>query len=346
MMKELLSRKSIPAVLFILLIILSFFLIKPFFLALFLGALLAYISYPLYRFLKSKIKNKTVSALIICVLVLLILVVPAIFLLKVLIQESYVLYIVVKQKLALGLFTNCQFPICNTLSELAKDPEIHYHIQEAVKTVTNLIAKKGSAVLLSLPRIILNLFVILFSLFYFLVDGEKFVKEIGVYFDISRDKFALILQRLKEIVNGVVFGYLLVAFIQGALGALGFFIFGISSPLFWGLVMAFLALIPILGTGFVWLPASLYLFLEGIFQNSNSMMLKGVGLFLYSLIFVASLDNIIRPKLMGEKAKIHPAFILLGILGGLFMFGPLGVILGPLILSLLVVIIESYFNKM
>ncbi|MBU0459745.1 MAG: AI-2E family transporter, partial [Nanoarchaeota archaeon] len=215
-------------------------------------------------------------------------------------------------------------------------------IQNGIKTLTNLIIKKSSDFLLSVPRILLNLFVIIFTLFYFLIDGKTFLKEMGVYLHLGKKRYDHILTRLKEIVRGVVFGYLLVALIQGALGAIGFFLFGISSPLFWGLVMAFMALIPILGTGIIWLPASVYLFLEGMFQNSNSLMLKGVGLFVYSLILVSSLDNLIRPRLMGGKAKIHPAVILLGTLGGLFMFGPLGVILGPLSLSLLVVLAKSY----
>jgi len=126
------------------------------------------------------------------------------------------------------------------------------------------------------------------------------------------------------------------------LGALGFFIFGISSPILWGVIMALLALIPVVGTGLVWIPASAILVLDGMFQNSNSLIFKGVALFVYCLIFVGSLDNIIRPKLMSGRAKIHPVFILLGSLGGLFLFGPLGIIFGPLVLSLVVVLVELY----
>ena len=210
--------------------------------------------------------------------------------------------------------------------------------------LTNFVISKGSDFLLSVPRIVLNLFVIFFTLFYFLIDGKKFLKEIGHHLSLGKKKYFMILERLKEIVGGVVFGYLLVALIQGALGGLGFWIFGIPSPIFWGLIMAFLALIPLIGTGVVWVPASAILLLDGIFQDSNTLIFKAIGLFVYSFIFVSSLDNVIRPKLMSGKAKVHPVIILLGILGGLFLLGPLGVIFGPLILSLTVVLVDLYRN--
>ena len=132
---------------------------------------------------------------------------------------------------------------------------------------------------------------------------------------------------------------------QGALGAIGFLIFGISSPLFWGMMMAFLALIPYLGTGFIWGPAAIIIFLEGVFQDSNILMYKGVALFLYGLFIVGGLDNLIRPKFIGAKAKIHPALIMIGIFGGIFLVGPIGVIIGPLVLSLTAIFIEEYLSS-
>ena len=109
--------------------------------------------------------------------------------------------------------------------------------------------------------------------------------------------------------------------------------------------MAFLALIPYIGTGVIWVPAALFIFLDGVFQNSTPLILKGVGLFLYCLVFVASSDNILRPKLIGDKAKVHPVIILVGILGGMALFGVIGVLVGPLILSLTSVLVESYLGK-
>ena len=182
-------KRYVPLVLFILLVILSFMLIKPFLLSVFLSALLAYICYPLYQLLLRKINNKTISALIVCILVLLILIVPGIFLVKTLVQESYVLYIGAKQKLAGGLLADCSNAFCQKITEFGQNPDVQFKIQEVVKAVTNFVISKGSDFLLSVPRIVLNLFVIFFTLFYFLIDGKKFLKEIGHHLSLGKKKY-------------------------------------------------------------------------------------------------------------------------------------------------------------
>jgi predicted PurR-regulated permease PerM len=272
-------------------------------------------------------------------------VIPAVFLIKTLVQQSYLLFVLVKQKLAEGLFVNCHQPLCETIRALGQDPTVSYQIQEIVQKLATTIIEKGSTFLMSFPKIVINLFVLFFTLFYFLKDGEVLLSRLNHYLSLQKKEYVLILSRLREIIRGIVFGHLLVALIQGALGALGFFLFGVSSPLFWGLLMALFALIPYLGTGIIWLPASLILFFEGVFQNSNSLMLKGIGLFLYGLLVVSTVDNLLKPKLIGEQAKVHPLVILLGIFGGMFFFGALGVIIGPLILSFTTAIIETYLHR-
>ena len=325
--------------------VLSFLLVRPFLLAIALGALLAYMAYPVYKFLVKVIRNKTVSSLLVCLLVLAILVTLSVFFVRALIQEAYVLFIVVKQKLAIGLFAECYNPFCLAIEDLGSNSQFNQQVQEVIKAISNWIIQRGSDFLMSVPQIVLNLFVIFFTMFYFLKDGDVLMRKLRSFLTAQQQKYGIILSRLKEIVHGVVFGYLLIALIQGALGAFGFFVFGISSPILWGLVMAFLALIPFIGTGLVWVPAALFLLLDGIFQNSNWLIFKGIGLFLFGLIIISGVDNILRPALMGNKAKIHPAIVMLGIFGGIFFFGPLGVIVGPLILSLTVVVIKAYLKK-
>lgn len=338
-------KEYIPLVLFSLLVILSVLVIKPFILSIFVGALLAYILSPIFAWLQVRFKNKTIPALSICLVVLVILVVVGAFFVNTIIMESYVLFVLAKQKLATGIFTNCENLFCQSLEKFGQDPEISYHIQEGLKSVTNWVIQKGSNVLISLPRAFLSLFVVFFTMFYFLRDGDSLLSRLNLFLSMKQKKYTFIIKRLKEIVHGLVYGYFIVAFIQGALAALGFFIFGVSSPIFWGVVMGLLALIPLLGAGIIWVPASIILFLDGVFQDSTSLMIKGVALFFYCLLFVSSIDNILRPKLMGGKAKIHPAIIMLGIFGGIVAFGPLGVIVGPLLLSLTFIFIEIYITR-
>ncbi|MBI2669346.1 AI-2E family transporter [Candidatus Woesearchaeota archaeon] len=338
-------RQYIPLIVFSLLLILSFFLIKPFLIALVLAALFAYLFHPLFRWIRSQTRRPTLSSLIVCGIILLILVVPSVFFIEAVVKESFALYVLVKQKLAIGLFRDCVNSFCLSVKGMLHNPSINQQVQQIMKAATEWVVQRGSQLLLSVPRIVLNLIVMFFGIFYFLREGEQHLAQMNSYFGFHQQKYALFLQRIREIVHGIVFGYLLVAFIQGAIGAAGFFLFGVSSPLFWGMMMALLALIPFLGTGLVWLPASALLFLDGMFQNSNGMMAKGIGLFFYGLIFIAGIDNILKPKLIGEKAKIHPAIVMVGIFGGLLMFGPLGVIIGPLLLSVTWVIIETSVTK-
>jgi len=338
-------KEYIPFVLLAILLVTSFLIVKPFLISIFFGALLAYVFYSLYEKFLSKSNNKSFSAFLICLIVFFIILIPGFFFIKVLIQESYLLFILAKQKLATGFFSNCSNNFCQVIKDLGHNPQINQQVQSGVKSLTNLIIQKGSNFLLSLPNMLINLFVIMFTIFYFLRDGISFVNKVGNVLSMKKKKYFFLIKRLKEIIHGVVYGYIIVALIQGILGGLGFFIFGINSPIFWGMVMSIFALIPFIGTGVIWLPASLLLIFDGIFQNSNNLLFKGIGLLIYSFIFVSSLDNFLRPKLMSDKAKVHPLILFLGVLGGIFFFGPIGVIAGPLILSLTSVFIDAYLSK-
>ncbi|HLD72620.1 MAG TPA: AI-2E family transporter [Candidatus Nanoarchaeia archaeon] len=337
-------KNYIPLALLVLLLVLSFLILEPFLKALFLGALLAYIFYPLHIRLKAKVGG-TASATLICLLVLLILVIPAVFFLKTLIFESYALFVLVKQKLAVGLFTQCQHQLCGMIKEFGQLPEISYQIQNIVKTITTSIVDKGSALLVSIPRIILNLVVMFFTLFYLILEGPLWLAKLNKFFNAQKKEYNRVVQRLKDTTYGIIYGYGIVALIQGILGGLGFWIFGLSSPFFWGLVMGLLALVPFLGTGLVWVPAALILFLDGLFQNSSWLMIKAGVFFVYCLLLVSTLDNIIRPKIIGEKARIHPVMVMLGIFGGILFFGAIGIIIGPLLLSFTAEIAEIYLKE-
>ena len=338
-------RVHIPLIIFALLAILSFFVVRPILLPIFMGALLAYITYPVYTIILKKINKRGICALIISLAVLLLLIIPGVFLVKTLVHESYILFLLGKQRIATGIFLDCTNNFCLTIKNFGQNLDVSLQIEEGLKLITNWIIQRGSAIIVSVPKVLLNIFVVFFTMFYFLKDGKLFIQKINDFMSMKERKYLFIIQRLKEIIHGLVYGYLLVAIIQGILGGFGFYIFGVSSPLFWGVIMAFLALIPALGTGIVWLPASLFLFLDGLFQGSNSMIIRGILLFAYSLIIVSSIDNLLKPKLVSGKAKIHPVVILTGIFGGIIVFGAVGVILGPLILSLTTVFIDIFMTQ-
>ena len=150
------------------------------------------------------------------------------------------------------------------------------------------------------------------------------------------------LDKFSEVTSAVLYGNISTALMQGILGGLGFWIIGMSSPILWGFVMMLFALVPYFGTAIVWLPAALNLIFIGYLQNDNSSTIRGIILVAYGILVISSIDNILKPRLIGAKGKVHPVLVLLGVLGGLSLFGFIGLILGPVMLALLMTFVGIY----
>ncbi len=339
-------QSAIPIILFIILTVLSYLVIQPFMLVLFLSAILAYGLYPVYKSLTKRTNRENLSAFIICLVVLLLIILPSAFMVKELAEESYTVYLAVKNNDFLSVSEDCQGQLCQNLDTFLNNPNVKFQLEKISSGATNYLIKKTSELVLSIPTLMVNLFVLLFTLFYFLRDGSAFIKGIGYYLGIQKKNFELIVCRLGEVTKGIIYGYVLVAGVQGALGTLGFLILGVPSPFFWGIVMAILALIPYGGAGIVWLPASAVLFVQGMQGGGSFLIAKGIILLVYGTFVISGIDNILRPKIISDKAKIHPGIILVGMLGGIYFFGAFGVLIGPMILALTIIVIETFLGKM
>ncbi len=141
--------------------------------------------------------------------------------------------------------------------------------------------------------------------------------------------------RFREVTMAVFVDSILIAIIQGTLVGLGFALFGISSPIFWGVIASFFALVPMIGSTVIWIPAVIYLF----FINNIYM---AIGLAIYCVVIVGFSDNVIHPILLKQKISVHPFLILISILGGIEIFGFIGIFLGPIIISLLISVLNLY----
>ncbi len=140
---------------------------------------------------------------------------------------------------------------------------------------------------------------------------------------------------MRTVTQAVLYGQVLTAVIQGALGGLGLLVLGVPNALFWGAMMMITAFVPVLGTPLIWVPAGVGLIMDGAIT-------RGALLLAYGVIVVMNIDNFLRPRLVSERAKVHPVLILIGVLGGLRVFGFIGMLVGPLILALLVALIKFY----
>jgi predicted PurR-regulated permease PerM len=190
-------------------------------------------------------------------------------------------------------------------------------------------------VLTNLITVIFNIFICFIALFYLLKDGNR-LKEWVILFSPLPDKYDnMILERLTATVTSVIRGTLVIATIQGALAGIGFMLFGIPNPALWGSAAAIAALIPGVGTAIVLIPAVIYAFVFiGIPQ--------GIALAAWSFFAIGLIDNILGPRLMRRGARIHPFVIFIAVLGGLAYFGPLGFVIGPLVFSLLLTLLDIY----
>jgi predicted PurR-regulated permease PerM len=181
----------------------------------------------------------------------------------------------------------------------------------------------------------LGMFILLYAMYFFLVSGRETLTRLLYLMPLNSEQENRLLERFASVTRATVKGTLVIGFIQGALGGLGFLVLGINGWAFWGTIMAVLSIIPAVGAALVWVPAVLYLLVVG-------QVAKGVILLVWCGVVVSSSDNLLRPKLVGRDAKMPDLMILVGTLGGLTMFGATGVILGPLVAALFLTVWDLY----
>lgn len=182
---------------------------------------------------------------------------------------------------------------------------------------------------------VLDVFLFLMMLFFLLRDGGRLRAAIRRVSPLSGEQEDEIFDHLTRTVKGVLQAMAVVPLVQGVVAVVGFSIFGVPSALLWGVAVVLAAMIPIVGSPLGWVPACVYLFVTGATW-------PGVGMLVYGILFISTIDNFVKPLLLREAAQIHPLLGFLSILGGLFAFGPLGFLVGPVILSLVLSALRIY----
>ena len=182
---------------------------------------------------------------------------------------------------------------------------------------------------------ILDLFVMLYAMFFFFRDGPRIIERIFYYMPLSNKDEELLLERLTSVTRATIKGTLVIGIIQGALAGVGFWVAGIDGAAFWGTLMAVLSVVPGIGAALIWVPAVIYLFITG-------QVLTATLLLAWCAAVVGTIDNILRPALVGKDAKMPDLLILIGTLGGLFLFGPIGFIVGPIVCGLFLTVWDIY----
>jgi predicted PurR-regulated permease PerM len=219
------------------------------------------------------------------------------------------------------------------------DPTWQNTILETFKTAGAAVAKKVNETSLGALGIIVTLFMTLFIMFYLFMDGERILKKFRQLLPMRHEYQDMIITRFLLVSRATVKGTLVIAFIQGTLGAIILLLFGVKTWLLWGIVMITLGLIPLMGTWPVLVPA-------GIIQIATGHVWQGMIILVLNFAVVSTIDNVLRPLLVGRSARMHDLLIFFSTIGGLAAFGPMGVFTGPVIMAFFVSITEIYLMEL
>lgn len=315
-----------------------FLILQPFLSAMLVAAILAVF------FMKPFEKTRAVlhgsdgwAAFLTCILVALIVVVPLAVVLSLAVNEANSFYHSEQSSglLEKGSMVVANLPFLEVAFGDGKGMErLSGSFQEIGKGAIGILG----AAYQSVAGMVLWLFVLFFSLFYFLIDGRRMVGYLMRISPLRDEHEKLLFQKFISISRATLKGTLIVGIVQGALGGVAFAIAGVPSPIIWGIFMAILSLIPMVGAGLIWLPAGIILLLSG-------SVWQGVFLLLFGLGVISVIDNILRPKLVGRDTEMHPLLVFFATLGGIALFGISGFLIGPIIVSLFMALTGIYMSE-
>jgi predicted PurR-regulated permease PerM len=206
-------------------------------------------------------------------------------------------------------------------------------IVQRLRNLSSLIASRTLGFVGGLLGVVVEVFFVIFTMYYLFRDGDRLRAALRFSLPLEGGKASEIIERTREVISASVYGVLVIATIQGALGGLIFFALGLPSPLLWGVVMMFFSMIPMAGAFIVWVPAAIYLMLTGSY-------VKAVILIAFGALVIGSVDNFLRPKLVGERTRLHELLIFFSVLGGLQVFGVLGLVLGPAVVAITLALLD------
>jgi len=316
----------------------------PFLKPLLLGALLAGLFHPLYRWITRLLGGRQSLGAAVTLLVLLVLGLgPLSVFLGIVVQQALTVSDQaipwLTQHLGAASTFNVNEWVMQRFPALAKympsQEQLLEQVGTAAKTAGAFLVTFASRMTVTTASFLLNLFVMLYAMFFFFKDGHKILERIFYYLPLSDEDETSMLARFTSITRATIKGTLVIGIIQGALGGIAFRVAGIEGAALWGTIMTILSIIPGIGAPLVWAPVVIVLFVNGQYVTAT-LLLVWCG------AVVATIDNFLRPLLVGRDAQMPDLLILIGTLGGLFLFGPMGFIVGPIICGLFLTVWDIY----
>jgi predicted PurR-regulated permease PerM len=316
-------------------------MIRQFLMAIFLAGIFSALSSPLYlRLAKWFRGRKNLASIATIILIIFIILIPLAGLLGIITAQA------IKVGEAVKPWVEQQLSQPDAISSALKSLPFFDQIEpyrntilkkagQMIGSISGFLINRLSSVTLGTVNFLFMLFVMLYTMFFFLIDGDKLIEKILYYLPLEDHDERRMLDRFTSVTRATLKGTAMIGILQGAIGGLAFAVVGIPSAVFWGAIMTVLSIIPGIGSALVWGPAAIILAATG-------QLTKAIGLALFCALFIGSLDNLLRPILVGKDTQMHELMIFFGTLGGIIMFGVVGIIIGPIIAALFVTVWDIY----
>lgn len=335
-------------------------ILQPFIEVVLWAGVLAVVAHPVQRWFLTRTGRPTVSAGLTCTFIILVLVIPLGLIGLLVIKQAYPAV----QSLQTGIYElthpatmPATLPATQSATAPATQPDSPLHryaifravdryfdldsvlnpqfINARLKELGAFVAEQSLALLGGVLQSAVKICFTLFALFYLLADAPRILKAIHDSLPVDADQADRIFLRAEEVISASVFGVLVIAAIQGTMGGIAFAFLGLPSPVLWGAVMFLLSMIPMAGSALVWAPAAIYLLATGHPYKAAFLVAWGAGA-------IGMIDNVLRPRLVGGKAKLHELVIFFAVLGGIQVFGVLGLFVGPVVVALTLTLMDVY----
>jgi len=319
-------------------------LIWPFISVIILAAVVTGIFKPVYSFLNRKI-NSLFASLLTCFLVFLILFIPTVFFVGILAKEAHGLYLMGKGAVfsdqiktileSSRILEKANLILSNFNIEITVE-QLNNGVSELGKVVGFFLYQQAQSIASNVFKFFIDFFFMLLVIYYLLIDGDRLVSFIIDLSPLPSEQDEKLIKKFKDMAGAILIGNGLGGLIQGTAGGIVFSLFGLKSPFLWGVIMGLLAFLPIIGIGVVLIPAAIYLILKG-------RIAAGIFFVVFYIILSGGIEYLLKPKLVGQRVKMHTLLVFFSIIGGLKLFGILGIIYGPLVATAFITLTDIYY---
>lgn len=322
--------------------LLFFRMVQIFFVPVLLAAVFSTLFYPLYEAFVRIVRGRRALAAFLCCFVLLLgLIVPLYIVADLVAREAIEFYRTAQVQIGEFFQQGPAGPLGRLRSlPLLRDLRLDQidwksALQKAASTAGSFLATAINKTSRGTIQVVVLLFTTLFTMFYFLRDGKDMLRRVQYLIPLDREYKEAFAARFSSVARATVKGTLLIALVQGSLSGITLWIFGVGSPFLWGVLSVLFAMIPLVGVGMVLYPAALI-------QMATGHLWMGIGIVLVTTLVIVNVDNLMRPRLVGQEVGMHDLMVFFSTLGGISMFGPMGFIIGPMVAALFLSMLDIY----